>query len=203
MVSSSLNRIEKVERGSLFFNEWEWSVTASIPEAGALRGKTRKSIDHAIQQRKTYERQRYSLGWTGKTHNTVFTDELVNRLYVVSDWMQAQTLPYKIVTGAVGVVMYFNDFEQAKDFVRTVEPFGKFVMVKQAVLSLPPNTIVLKNPPKYQYRTFFHGREMSDKNKDVLKSWISGMKNDVKPSPSMNRWLDGRVRRWSYMQNLN
>lgn len=201
MESSLLKQVHTVDRGSLFFNQWEWSVLAALPEAGCVRGRTVASTDSAIENRKRYEHQRFNLGWAKKANVTVFTDLVVNRLHTVARWLETQTEPYKLVTEQGRVTLYSNSFDQIQDFVQTIAPFDLFWMIKQAVLTLPANAIMLKGAPKYQYRTFFRGRELTDHNKTVLKDWINNMAGEVKASPSMRKWLNGTGYRWNYQAN--
>jgi hypothetical protein len=73
--------------------------------------------------------------------------------------------------------------------------------VRTAVLSLPRDTVVIRNP-EYQYRTYFREREVSDDRKATLINWLEAQKGAVRPSPATRQWLKNSKSHWRsrYMQ---
>mgnify|MGYP003345726527 FL=1 len=76
------------------------------------------------------------------------------------------------------------------------------ITVKSAEICLPPDTIVLKRPHDYQYRTWFRSRKFVGNSQQILANWIKTMDEHVHASPSLRRWLSGTATRYS-VQSLD
>jgi hypothetical protein len=67
--------------------------------------------------------------------------------------------------------------------------------IKQAVLSKPKNTIVLKSSP-YKFRTYFNYRKISADEKFRIQNYLEAQ-DDVKISRGLTRWIKYYTSNWS------
>jgi len=188
------------DRGSLFYNQYQWSVTWHQPEITALRdGFDPARISKIIASRRNWSaaRRRYQ-----NTENEIpVSVELAVK--DVAQYLSAATAQYKMVLSPSTITLYSNDreFVDAMAAMAAETKTQGRVTVKTASLTNPPDTVVLKTPYDYSYRTWFRGRLITAAQRETLHNWIVSMGPEVYACPSMSRWLRGGRRAWATLRD--
>jgi hypothetical protein len=89
--------------------------------------------------------------------------------------------------------IYSND----KDLLIQIDdlPYMQGYYIKEAVLSKPKNTIVLKSSP-YKFRSYFTYKKYDEDKKARILDYLKNQP-DVKISKGLTRWLKYRTSDWS------
>lgn len=176
-------------------------MTWQQDEIGCIRSLDPEKMQSHIRMRMDIENrrndhyQRYGEKFTSK-----FTTRCRDNLEGIRALLAAETQPKKLVFFNNFVTVYTNDSSMADrlwacSWIENLD-------VKQALLNLPPDTILLKNP-QYQYRTYFRGRALSKTQKAKLAVWIETQGGEISASKSLRSFLelDDKVNRVYWWRN--
>lgn len=163
-------------------------MTWQQDEIGCIRSLDPEKMQSHIRMRMDFETrrndhyQRY-----GEKSSSKFTTRCRDNLEGIRALLAAETQPKKLVFFNNFVTVYTNDSSLAHrlwacSWIENLD-------VKQAILDLPPDTILLRNP-KYQYRTYFRGRALSKTQKSRLAAWIETQGREVSASKSLRSFLE-------------
>lgn len=204
MASSKFKKLEFMverrteSRSSLFYNEWQWAVNWPQHEISVLRaGLDSYKVVQSLANRRYWEKNRFGQGirWDRDNYVSAITAEVEANIETVRAWLEIQTEPYKMVFNSGHITLYTNseDFlDQAVNIARQVTPYR--ILVRQAVVDKPANTVVMKKDYGYGYRTYFRSREMSDQTRQTLQDWVNNMGDQVYACPSLQKFLQGNSR---------
>jgi hypothetical protein len=176
----------KESRGSPYYNDWQWAVSWNQPEISVLRG----GLD-SYQVIKALANRRY---WATES---VITAAVESKIETVRAWLANNYSNRKLVFSTDQITVYTNDSDAVEQLVELAQSvFSTRINVKQAIIDLPADTVILKKPYDYSYRTYFRSREMSSQAQQTLLNWITSMDKNVYACPSLTRFLHGQSRRW-------
>ena len=183
-------------RDRLYYDQYLYCLSFQQDELYCIRGLPGDAkLDSYINQRKHYE----SLGGSFRGQGTKFTPEVRERLHQTQAELLKVTVPFKLVVSGRYGSLYTNDTVLI-DTMCELSYLG-IGNVRTAVLSLPRDTVVIRNP-EFQYRTYFREREVSEDRKATLINWLESQKDAVRPSPATRQWLKNSKSQWRsrYMQ---
>ena len=184
-------------RDRLYYDQYLYCLSFQQPELYCIRGLPgEQQLDAYINQRKHYEH--LGIG-SRRIDSTKFTPEVREKLHQTQDVLLKCTVPFKLVVSGRYGSLYTNDTA----LIDTVSGLDYLQIgnVRTAVLSLPRDTVVIRNP-KFQYRTYFKERELTDDRKETLRNWIAAQQDEIRPSPATRSWLAINKVSWrsKYMQ---
>ena len=179
------------QRSTPYYGTYIYAVSFHLIEAACLRDwKVAHKVTASIERRKEIENFRSGYKNNGQiVLVTRFTPSVVADIHELGAYLRSKADQFKLVITPGQVYVYTNDLSIVQDLYTRYNQYLRFVAT-EAEISLPKDTIVLKNPPKFKYRTFFKERTLSFNTKEVLTNWITGMGDEVRPSPSFKYWLN-------------
>ena len=196
------NKIYTIEkdRGSKFYNQYEWAVSWSQKFISVLRyGLDDFRIEKALADARYWERQRWKNGWNHHSKNNfddIFRSEITST--VVDNIYQTRNLlagaDTKRMISMDRITVYTSDPALRDQMVNHGLTLGS-VYVSHANVIYPPDTVVLKNP-RYKYRTYLRSREVSDQNIEILKNWLLAQQEEISASPGIKSFIHSRKSRW-------
>ena len=179
-------------RSSLYYNAYQYVVSWTQDEIGCIRSLDADKMLKHIGMRINYERQRHRLIAGASVNSSKFTTRCRSNLESARAFLAAEPEPKKLVFYNNSISVYTND-RTLYDRLIGCE-WVTTVWIKQAELSLPPDTILLKDP-QFQYRTYFRGRHMAKPDKTRLHNWISVQGKEIAASKSLREFLDPEFKR--------
>ena len=175
-------------RSSLYYNAYEYAMTWQQDEIGCIRSLDQQKMQSHIRVRMEYEARKNShYQRYGEKFISKFTTRCCDNLEGMRALLATETPPKKMVFFNNYLTVYTNNLGlhgrlMACDWIESVD-------LKRAVLNLPPDTILLKNP-QYQYRTYFRGRSLGKTQKARLAAWVTTQGNDITDSKSLQAFLN-------------
>ncbi len=156
-----------VSRDRHFYDRYEYGICVSIPEAGCLRAKSHKELDHLISYRNRARAQ-----WAGVKEQIGKT--IRDDLFAVFDELQKVRDQIKLVVSFNIMYIYSNDISALEHFARL-----KQVSFNNAVQSVvdKPRDVVLINNPKFKYRSYFKDRVLEKTDCERLLNFIESRKD--------------------------
>ena len=209
MLSKTKSQIIEVEkdRGSLFYNQYEWSVRWNQRYISVLRdGLDEFKVEKAIANARYWEQQRWknTYRWsnTGRQEQDAFFRSEITP-GVVADIHRARELltghQCKLVISMDSISVYTSDTQLRDTLIDHGQKRG-CVVVTHANVIYPPDTVVLQNP-QYKYRTYLRSREVSDENIEILKRWLEAQAGEIVASPGMKNFFKHRKSGYYYPTN--
>ena len=190
---SSLYKVEVDDRGSLYYDQYEWCITINISEAPCLRYLDADKFERAIRNAKYWaENDR----WTDRAWS--ITKETALR--ETRDVLLTETAPFKTVVSFNTVCIYTNNKCMADRLIDLGNDGVRLRLVRQAVLTRPANVVQLRES-RYAYRTYFKERKYSREQRLMLANFLNGRKNTLHPCDSLMSWLTDQFP--GYMLNHN
>lgn len=189
-------------RARPYYDRWSWSVTWNQLEVSALR----MSLDPR-QIHRILENRREWRGRSTKSHGFWAEDinqEVEQALTLLAGWLADCATPHKVVFSYNTIMFYTNDQATVESLARVITTGdmavrvggGPVIRIKQAHVTKPADTVLIKRPYAYQYRTYLRSRKMDSGQRQALGNWISGMADAVRASTSLAAFVQGRKTRW-------
>lgn len=182
LLLSNLN-IHPVEKNSLFFDKYRYSIRFNLNELGVIRGLSYKHIDKIVRERNKFRGENRSF-YRGS--NQLITVEDVVKLKTVCELLCQYKDESKLTISYHTGYVYTNSLELAEKIFDL--NFIGYFRVQEAVQVCPPGTIALKNP-KWTHRTYFKSRQLSDNQRQQLIEYLRSREN-VRLSPGLKMWMD-------------
>lgn len=201
------NRVSerKQHRSSLWFNNWQWSVSWYQPEVAVLRDNLSfERVQYLLAQRKHFEKSRWDhngvmVGAMKPSFRSSITPETEHNVHSVRKWLIDNDNTHKTVFYTGQIVIYANDRAVIDSAVELAKTFViGTILVQEALVTVPANTKVLITPYDYHYRTYLKSRKLPDNVILSLRELLKGMGEEVKVSPSFQKFLDGSKTRKSW-----
>jgi len=184
MALSVLMEIE--QRRNLYWNKYKYCLHFIQSKVTCLR--TSGNLDQSIEQHKFWERQRWGhKSYIQGSFVSEFNDKVVADLRATADFLEKYKDKVKIVYSTWNhAYLYTND----KSLITALEklPHIDVCKKKQAEVSMPQGIIML-NDPKYQFRTYFKSRNITDDTSKRLKDWLASQGDEVQLAPSLDYWV--------------
>lgn len=194
-------------RSSLFYKHWQWSVSWYQPEITALRiSLDADQVASVLDRRRHWEKVRWdnsiSMGERRlrPTLRSAITPEVVQQIETVRQWLVSAGDSVKTVFFTGQITVYANDRTTTDSAQHLAESLTMGpIRVREAVITQSPNTVYLKRPYDYGYRTYFRSQHLDDNTIVNLKKWAKGMGSEVRACPSLRDFLAGRHNRSWYV----
>ena len=186
---SSLYKVEKVERSSLFYNEYEWCVTINISEAHCLRVLEPARFERAMTQAKYWaDNDR----WTADRSWSVTKETALRETREVL--LEEKSL-FKTVVSFNTVSIYTNRQGLANRLLNLGNDGVTLRIVRQAVITRPAGVIQLQES-QYAYRTYFRERKYNKDQKNLLLNFLNSRRDTLRPCTSLMWWLNYQGLAW-------
>lgn len=180
-------RVDTVEKNQLFYNQYQYSIKFYQTEIGVLRGLDPNKIDNTVAHRNLYRSQiRF-----GKRYPEIPL-ETVNELKLLCDVLHQYQDQLKFVASFNVGYVYTNNTEIFQKILDL--GFVSINAIQQAQVSVPADTIFLRNP-KWAHRTYFRSRTLTEHQRDLLIQYLDSRKN-IKLSPGLKTWCTEPTNRW-------
>lgn len=192
---SSAIQYRSEDRGRLYYDRYTWSITWQQPEISALRhGLESHSIIQCLANRREWRSTYINRKMVSLMD---ITEAMEDDLLILAAQLRQLALPFKMVFCANQLTVYTNHEQLVEQVAKIASEFASGpVRVKQARLTHPEDTLVMKRAHAYQYRTYLRSRPMDTAGRQTLANWIRGMSDDIQASGSLMAFLQGRKTRW-------
>ena len=175
--------IHPVEKNSLFFDKYRYSIRFNLNELGVIRGLSYKHIDKIVCERNKFRSENRSF-YRGS--NQLITADEVENLKTVCELLCQYKDESKLSISYHTGYVYTNNLELVEK-ISELNFIGYF-RVQQAVQVCPAGTIALKNP-KWTHRTYFKSRQLSDNQREQLIGYLKSREN-IRLSPGLKSWME-------------
>ena len=174
-------------RTQLWFGRYDHCVRFSMPEASVLRYLSHKKIERIIGLRREWGKRMMNSAqpgsWLRAWTKVEITDQHVEDLHTMCDFLVADTRDRKLVISSDTVHLYTTDPSLVKDVMSM--PYIQDPVYTRAVAVGTPNTVRLKNP-RYAFRSYFRQQLITPEQKTSLATFLTAQ-DDVRLSPTL-KW---------------
>ena len=200
------NRELKENTDRLYFDQYRYSFKLHLKDFSCLREirnstKTQTEVEFIVTKRFA-KRLSYDRFWTytepgsailnttdEQTTTKMRLDNLIDIMGVL--WLVRNQV--KIMFSGDWGYIYSNDRDLLIQINNLHYVTGYYI--KEAVISKPKNTVVLKSSP-YRFRSYFAYKKYDDAKKERILDYLKNQP-DVKISRGLHRWLKYRTSDWS------
>lgn len=189
-MSQTQLQIKTEERGSLYWNQYQYSVMFYQKEIGCSR-----SFDHRVMAQTIARRRQWDSSLTFGSRGNRFTEEVIEDLTKTLDLLKSIKDSAKITFCSDWCYVYTNDIDTVNRMVAQT-PNSNFYSVKQAVITHAVDTVVIADP-QFKFRTYFKERDVAKDRIEMLHNWVSGQDKQIQPSKVMKKWLRGSYAKWN------
>ena len=182
MTTSNL-KFKTVDKDRLFYDQYQYSASIPLKESTALKKElSHESIDRTIERRRAY--------WATAPHrlNRVITQDSIDQLHQVCDFLLSVTDEYKLV-------FYYNHwltiYTNSLELLDQVDALA-YINIKnysQVNVNRPRDTILLKNSV-HTKRSYFRERTMTHHEKSTLTNFLTNQQDYMKLSPGLRSWMN-------------
>ena len=189
-------------RGTLFYNRYQYGISAYLFEAAVLRsprsGRVRdhSTLDENIEFKHQILNRNINYGGSWRGNRTrpgkSFTADDVLALHECLDWLESNTED-KIVLYDNWIQIYTNDYSsiQRHAFYQHLQ----HVKLTQAEITHAPDVIQLKNP-QHSLRHYFRERWLEEPVVEKLIKFCENYQQEIRLSPNLQDRMTGQRRRW-------
>lgn len=188
-------KVERDDRSSLYYSEYEYCVTLHISEASCLRYLQPGRFEAALRNAKHWsEHDRFSQDFRS------WSPTKENALRETRDILLEEHGKYKSVVSYNVLSVYTNNIMLANRFAQLGNDGVHLHLVRQAVITKPAGVVQLRES-KHGYRTYLRERKYNKDQRDMLLNFLKSRESTLRPCGSLLTWLGtGRHR---YMINPN
>lgn len=185
--SNSRLIVDSVSRDRLYYDEFNYCYTFSLPELSALRELDHKHIDTVIKRRKEIENRYPNFGgsWMASLRQRTITDEMVVYLHRLCDLLLAHDKPFKFTISCDTGHLYTNEFSTCTTLHKA--EWLSTLQCRQVSLDFPRDSIYIKKS-KHAKRTYFKNQSISLDNKQRLYALRENA--NIRFGPGLEQWLD-------------
>jgi hypothetical protein len=204
LIDSNQNRKEDTDR--LYFDQYRYSLKLHLKDFSCLRemrNSTKTQIEvEFITTKRFAKRLSYDRFWTYTEPGSAIlnvTDEqtttkmrLDNLIHILGVLWPVRHQVKIIFSGDWGYI-YSND----RDLLLKIKDLHYVTgyYIKEAVISKPKNTVVLKSSP-YRFRSYFAYKKYDEDKKTRILDYLKNQP-DIKISKGLNHWLKYKISDWS------
>lgn len=200
MASLSLNNIrtQKVKSDRLFLDRFEYCFRFRVKDVSVLRISrgnvpSRADVEKIIASRKKWRlhweeqnaKNKHVWGLPMSHPDPAITAVEEDQLFSLLDYFHLHKKAIKYSVSGNMIYVYSNEYSMLTDLVNIAKP--DYVVVKQAIITRPKDTVAHKEP-KYRFRTYFKDSLLQHNTKDALRFQLSNAQ-DIKISKSLEIFL--------------
>lgn len=181
--------VSVIARDRPFYGIYQYSLAFDMAQISAMRKQDHDMIDQIIMIRKGFRK------YNGESSD-VITDQQIQDLHVMCDFLQQAKQPYRLVVSRNRAWLYANCWQ----FLRTVAtcPGTTHVVYSEVKIDRPRDTVVLKTA-RHARRDYFREQTMTADDQQRLINFFQNQQHHVRLSPSLAKWLQWPHRRiYSY-----
>lgn len=161
-------KFDPVSRDRMFYDQYEYGICVSLPEAGCLRAKSHKELDHLIEYRNRARAQ-----WSGGLRQEI-RKETRDNLFTVFDELEPIRDKIKLVISYDIMYIYSNDILTLQHFADLGQV--AFNNAVQSVVDKPRDVVLITNP-KFKYRSYFKDKLLEKTECERLINFIESRKD--------------------------
>ena len=204
LIASNQELKENTDR--LYFDQYRYSLKLHLKDFSCLRemrNSTKTQIEvEFITTKRFAKRLSYDRFWTYTEPGSAIlnvTDEqtttkmrLDNLIHILGVLWPVRHQVKIIFSGDWGYI-YSND----RDLLLKIKDLHYVTgyYIKEAVISKPKNTVVLKSSP-YRFRSYFAYKKYDEDKKTRILDYLKNQP-DIKISKGLNHWLKYKISDWS------
>ena len=144
---------KQIKRDRLFHDQFEWSLSFRVKDAWLAR-----CLDHQRLDGWILHRQSLATRWSSSTKDIITAQDQAN-LHELINILGALPSPHRFYFSWHWVYVYHNDLAQLEQLAQC--SFMSQQRLSQAVVDRPRDVVVKQNP-KYGYRTYLRERMFRD-----------------------------------------
>jgi len=176
-------KFDPVSRDRMFYDHYEYGICVSLSEAGCLRAKSHKELDHLIEYRNLARAR-----WGGGVNHPI-SKETRDALFAVFDELEPIRDKIKLVISYNIMYIYSNDVSILQHFADLGQV--AFNNAVQSVVDKPRDVVLITNP-KFKYRSYFKDRLLKTVECERLINFIESRKDIY----GVTRTLKASLRRY-------
>ena len=185
--------VTKVDRNSLYFNKYVYSVYFYMQEVHAVKLYDHTMIDEWFEMRQNARRINYGGSWSSNYRHAI-TDTVISDAKNAHDALKKLS-NYKLTTSWYNGYLYTNNIDEANEFLSN--PGINVYKITQVNQSIPKDSMIIKSA-NHEQRTYFKGQRINTDLKTTLVNFLYSRK-DIRLSPSFSEWSERK--RLGYIQD--
>lgn len=180
-------KVNAQSRNKLYYSKYEYCLQFYFPELGSLRNKTHAGVDEALNARSWMRQINFGGSWKYRSRAPEITDDLREDCHTLLDYFIHLPKSYKLTISLDTGYFYTNSLQNITDLLNY--PSVVFEQLKQAVVDIPENSIVVKSA-NHDFRTYFKSQFLSSvEQKNNLMEMLYNQK-DIRLGPGMKTWFE-------------
>jgi len=195
-----LYKIERDDRSSLYYSQYEYCVTLHLPNASCLRDLQPVRFEGAIRNAKHWDEQERGGVYQNRGRDVWEGTNKESALRETRDILLEQAGEYKAVISYNVLSLYTNNRKLADQFVKLDNPGVRLYLLRQAVITLPAGVVQLQES-KHGYRTYLRERKYSLDQRNLLLNFLQAREGTLRPCGALMNWLRSTPK--YYMANLS
>lgn len=186
--------LKPVEKNSLFFGKYRYSIKFVLKELGIIRGLQLNKIEKIARERNQWRAHHRGL-YSG--YRSEITDSDVDHLKTVCRLLKKHEKDIKFVISYDHGYVYTNDL----DLVNRIRNLRcvHYIEAQEVVEVCPPGSLALKNP-RWTHRTYFRSVSLTEQQKTSLVGYLQS-RADLRLSPGLKSWMENDQYWGNYTQN--
>lgn len=191
-MNTALTRV-LVNRSRPWHGQWNLCGRFYLEECHALRRLDHDWIDRVIATRRAWGQRpimNYGGSWRQGWQPVRITDENVQALHAMCDFLIADLTPRKIMIQDNHIYVYAND----EEIYQRILHHGLASLVELSVVRLTgsPNTVHLKRS-EHSMRSYFRSRKLDTATAHSVRQYLSAQESATL-SPSLGYWCENHGR---------
>lgn len=193
-------KVEKDDRGSLYYSQYEYCVTLHISNASCLRDLQPVRFEAAIRNAKSWDEQERGGAFQNRGRDVWEHTNKESALRETRDILLEQAGTYKAVISYNVLSLYTNNRKLADRFIKLDNFAVRLHLVRRAVITKPAGVVQLQES-QHGYRTYLRERKYNKDQRDMLLNFLNSREGTLRPCGALMSWL--RQQPKYYLANLN
>ena len=172
-----------------FFDQYQYCVTIKVTGISSLRGfdkiTTPLERDRSIRRHLSYRERFVNYGGNWRSPATVINPSQGDYLCELVEYLYHHREHIKVTVSTNWGYVYSNDLDLITHITKL--PYVTTVVLKEAVVTRPRNTVVVPNS-EHKSRTYFKEKWLDNDTRKSLHNFLSNQ-TDVRICPSLQRKL--------------
>ena len=180
-------KVNTQSRNKLYYSKYEYCLQFYFAELSSIRNKTHAGVDEALAARSWMREVNFGGSWQYRRKRHEITEELIQDCHTLLDYFIRLPENYKLIISMDTGYFYTNSLQDITDLLNF--PSVVFEQLKQAVVDIPENSIIIKSA-NHDFRTYFKSQFLSSlEHKNNLMEMLYNQK-DIRLGPSMQVWFE-------------
>jgi hypothetical protein len=195
LINQHLN-IKTVSKDRLFFDQYEYCFNFKLEELSTLRELDHVAIDRELDYRSTWRQRHPNFGGSWRGRREEITEKHRINCHNLCDYLLSKQ-DYKLVIYNDWGYVYSNDLAMLRSMeqLEYVTPAS----IKQVVLDIPRDSILIKSS-EHEWRSYFFAGRMTDQQRESLRNFLANQ-TDIRIGPGLKRFLSGRQSTHHYIND--